>query len=457
VEIERLWIERMGKLKDFEIEFSSPHNLHFGNLKVSVIVGENGTGKTSLLRFLSEVFVGSQRLRTNYSIQYEVNGKRNYVTNGGFDTDSDSYPTKVIVSTYSPFDQFKQSQSPSSRVGPVEYAYAGATTSAPIGATRTPTGLSSVYLPVLKNFFDLDLKKSKSIRGLVQEIGYSDFPYVELKRNLSSLRLDNIRSIGDNVPFDVDEKVQQLFQFNKGIAIRVSSKTQQLDNLPLLHPDTGVSKLLISPDSLILYPGGAQEWLKDIIALSSCGINMISSLWFPKKDALIRMSHLSSGELSLFFRFFRMIDAMVDNALVLIDEPEIHLHPKWIQKYVSIIKEVFGHYDAHIIMATHSPMIASDVPKECIIGLKYISESNRIEQYKVHEQTFGSSPIEILREVFGLETYFGSVTNDLISRIHYLLDNGEINKAQRLYNDLGDSDEKYSLFIRLKKAGVKES
>lgn len=70
----------------------------------------------------------------------------------------------------------------------------------------------------------------------------------------------------------------------------------------------------------------------------------------------------SSGQINLLNIFFGISSCITDNSLILIDEPEISLHTDWQIKFIPLLREVFSKYkDCHYIIATHAPMIISNV------------------------------------------------------------------------------------------------
>lgn len=56
-----------------------------------------------------------------------------------------------------------------------------------------------------------------------------------------------------------------------------------------------------------------------------------------------------------------------ENSIILIDEPELSLHPKWQERIIKVYERIGK--NNQIIIATHSPHILGSVPKENIIIL----------------------------------------------------------------------------------------
>ncbi|MDO3680175.1 AAA family ATPase [Paenibacillus ehimensis] len=437
MQIRKIWIKKLGGLRDFHLVFPNPSEYHFGKMKVSILVGENGTGKTSILKFLSRIFVDdkySKFLKTSFSLIYEINDVEN--TMSDYNNYTCFMPEKVIVSSYSAFEPYKHNLSANDYKS--EYIYLGTLGKGPIGPVAS---LSSVCIPILETFFHPDRRKSTAINELLNEIGYVDFPLIQISfmqaENYISKNYDRLKTgkLNENHINEIQYLLDKLHYFHRDV----------------LNIKRTNGRHLIDPYMLNQYIDGPHGWLEDVKRLANIpgGINVVKSLSFKKGEDLVPLSELSSGELSMFFRFFKLIAAIGDNSIVLIDEPETHLHPRWIQKYLNMIKSIFSGYDTHFIIATHSPLIAADVPNESIIGLRK-NEKGMVEQYTVNEQTLGTSPQEILREVFKLDNHLGDFTSNTISNINKLIDKGKIDLAKKLYDDLGDSDEKFSLFLRMK-------
>ncbi|UMR29596.1 ATP-binding protein [Massilia sp. MB5] len=70
-------------------------------------------------------------------------------------------------------------------------------------------------------------------------------------------------------------------------------------------------------------------------------------------------------------------DRKFSNLLLLIDEGDVFLHLKWQQKYISFLNDYIRKIKARgrfatiqVVLTTHSPVLMSDFPKDCIIQLK---------------------------------------------------------------------------------------
>lgn len=63
-------------------------------------------------------------------------------------------------------------------------------------------------------------------------------------------------------------------------------------------------------------------------------------------------------------------DPLDSPAIVLIDEVDLHLHPRWQQRVLGDLRRTFR--NAQFIVSTHSPQVLTTVKAECIRGLKSV-------------------------------------------------------------------------------------
>jgi len=73
----------------------------------------------------------------------------------------------------------------------------------------------------------------------------------------------------------------------------------------------------------------------------------------------LSVASASSGEQQLLCSLLGLAGTLRNNAVVLIDEPELSLHPKWQIDYAKHMAQLMSIVkDCHVVIATHSPLIA---------------------------------------------------------------------------------------------------
>jgi ABC-type multidrug transport system ATPase subunit len=120
-----------------------------------------------------------------------------------------------------------------------------------------------------------------------------------------------------------------------------------------------------------------------------------------KSQAYSIFNRLSSGHKIVLLTITRLIETLQEKSLVLIDEPEAHLHPPLLSAFVRALSELLITTNGVAIIATHSPVILQEVPKSCAWKLRRIGAEAIAERLKT--ETFGENVGILTNEVFGLE------------------------------------------------------
>jgi predicted ATP-dependent endonuclease of OLD family len=86
----------------------------------------------------------------------------------------------------------------------------------------------------------------------------------------------------------------------------------------------------------------------------------------------IGLNELSTGEKQIIYRVGYILKNLgtIDGGIILIDEPEISLHPIWQTKLKDFLLEVFKDFDIQIIVATHSPYIFKNLNEKNEVCIK---------------------------------------------------------------------------------------
>ena len=175
------------------------------------------------------------------------------------------------------------------------------------------------------------------------------------------------------------------------------------------------------------------------------------------------INELSSGEKQLFLRTLAIKMLNPENSIILIDEPELSLHPKWQQRIVDVYRKIGK--NNQIIIATHSPHILGSVRKENIMLLDK-NEDGKIVIKTGDElyDSYGQPTERILEDIMGLKTTRNQEIFDKLEKIREMVneDKYETDDFKKEYGDLkeilGTMDEDVMLIdmeIQIRRKGLK--
>lgn len=120
------------------------------------------------------------------------------------------------------------------------------------------------------------------------------------------------------------------------------------------------------------------------------------------KGDLITIEQLSDGEKQLYGRVVSLMILNPVNSIILIDEPEISLHPTWQISIMDIYMQI-GKGNQFII-ATHSPQIVANTPYENLILLNKNQDTGKIQVTQLSNPPSGTDVNSILSEVMGADS-----------------------------------------------------
>jgi len=415
----------------------------------TLIIGQNGSGKTQVLKLLVNIFrelesiVKYKKKRVlisgQYSVKYMLNGTIYSISNfsknskGLFDTqqilthknnvpiepNEVQLPQHVVANSILLNDKFPMIECNSDDI----YQY--------MGVRRSPSiiGTKSHVRKTVRNIIDSipNFDFHKNLKFLLQFLGYKKslvitygirYRYYFYKGNLT---IDSFKSFFEDwetntnrssppYGFKYYNKIKDNTSLLKTLVAGINELTRQyflsfrgeyihfdvFKNIPRKRNISVLNHL----DRL------------DLITHPTIQIN---------KNNQFDVNSSSSGEFHIFMLFLGIFAKIQDNCLILIDEPELSLHPSWQIQYIDFINDLFSHYNScHFILATHSHFIVSDLIPEssAIISL---SRNGGIKSKTIESDTRAWSAEEILYEVFKLRTvrnyYFEEDLRELVRLI----------------------------------------
>lgn len=488
---------------DEAIEFVSSIE-QFNGPFTTVLIGANGVGKSQILRIIADIIedlnnrtksktiiVG--KIKFNYEmvflsndktyilthfrkIEIEKNGKpvtRVSLIINEFDYKNDRIlnetpvklvsnllPTNIVVLSYLVNDKFRfQSRQLSDF-----YTYLGLRDTPSSARTRS---FSNRVISFIINEL-LETKNSSFIKRVIKLIDY-DENYLEIKYKL---RYKNTFFKGDLT----EDKLKKLFKNWKSFSKRksepysviffkslVEKRPEDLKNIVKLINGIARDSLynLSTDDRFFINILSEDTWDKYIEHLDTIlKLDLIeqSSIRFKKKsrnvsEESIDLANFSSGEFHLFTSYIALKATVKSGSLILIDEPEISLHPNWQMKYINDLKDFFSedvYSGCHFLIATHSHFLISDLKDDTseIVKLDRDIKGNLIPT-RIKMDTYGLSAEEILLTVFKTPSTRNYYLAELVGNTIELMAHKELTIEQnKIYQSNLSTLKKMKLSLR---------
>lgn len=271
----------------------------------------------------------------------------------------------------------------------------------------------------------------------------------------------------NDISVEEGNKLERFHIFGYGVSRYPSS------NYKLAKDEFGACDTLFSHESRLI---NIEEWLMhlDYAAKSNNQVakkslekvrNVICSKIFPEifdfkfkssytnnyvlfktKDGWFRYTELGFGYQSMLSWVVdlckRMIETfpnaenpLLESAIVLVDEIDLHLHPKWQREVISYVSEIFK--NVQFIVTTHSPLVIQSMKEVNLYVLRRDDDDKITVEHSPITNFSGWSVEEILRDTMKLDN---DIQSNYLQESYKLfdegLDNNDIDKAHEAYNTL---------------------
>ena len=430
----------------------------------SVIIGCNGVGKSTLLKEMVDFFVDLHAYINNFKqkmssankarlkgVKYHIDGVCCEVIRIGrtFLTKIDDrflaskklrVPT-IVACNFGAFDKFpvqKVNGSSQTRYDVPYYKYVGAHVN---GNMISSSAIAFRLLFALKE--NMDDRQRQNLSSILDFIGYDHTITLNYSIVLKSKKNGSVYDY-------VLQHVQKDKEYSKLTSEQRSNKVRELydfyKNKEFAKQPTYNYDIDIDQNSL-----AANEDLNYIYKLKQYDLVQAASVVFYKNGTQIASEEMSSGEFAMLSMVLSISTASSDShTLILIDEPELSLHPNWQMTIIDNLDRELKDQVCHLLIATHSHMLVSDLPtnRSSVSQWEKDDDGNLIAN-RIEENTYGWSAEEVLLKVFKTATdrnrYFGEriaklleqMGNDTISK-EAVAD--ELNELQEISQHLSDVD-----------------
>lgn len=347
------FVDVLGEVSTLELRFAPKGLLP---RDVNVLIGPNGVGKSQLLHQIVRDWLED--------------------TDDGRETGFIQKPnlSQIVVVSYSPFEQFPIDLHGLKKQDQEVYRYFGFRgRSVPNPDTKRLGGIRLTHEAPKRNaaasLIDClaDDKKYRALPGWPQKLNTMErilrtaFDFDAAAVTIESAELDASRYFRTS---DLEEP--KIFE----------ARDQRMDRFLLGIDSAGVHKLNVEPIR------------EDLIAAE--GVAFI-------KDG--RPIELSSGQKLFSFIVVNILGAIRRDSLILIDEPELFLHPTLEIRFIGMLKRILQHFNSKALMATHSVVTVREVPSDCVHVFVRTDEDLVVKQPPF--QTFGGDVQRITSYVFG--------------------------------------------------------
>ena len=157
-----------------------------------------------------------------------------------------------------------------------------------------------------------------------------------------------------------------------------------------------------------------------------------------KGETPLNINQLSSGEKTLFALVADLVrrlaianphrkNPLLGNGVVLIDEVDLHLHPRWQRTLIPQLQKTFP--NCQFITTTHSPLVLSQVPRQQVVIL------DDFKQVKKIPHSFGRDTNSLLYEFMGVSQRPEAIQQK-INQCYDLIDQDQLEEAEKCFKKL---------------------
>ena len=421
----------------------------------SVLIGSNGVGKSTMLRDIVDFFIdlhtyvhGSSPkvLTTNKSrlrgIKYHIDGVSFEVIRLGKTflakigdkllLNKDLRLPSIVACNFGAFDKFpiqKINSFSQTRYDVPYYKY--------VGAHVNDNMISSSAIAFRLLFAlneNMDDRQRQNISDVLDFIGYDH------KISLAYTIVQKSKKYGEARDY-LNSKVQNDREY---IKLPKSQQRSIADKLYVFYKKKDFSQKItysyeIDIDGKSL---DAKDELKDIYKLRQYDLISSTSVLFYKQGEQIASEEMSSGEFAVLSMILSISAAVNDShTLILIDEPELSLHPNWQMSFIDYLDKALRNQVSHLLIATHRHMLVSDLPlNRSSVSQWQKDNCGNIKADKIIENTYGWSSEEVLLKVFRTATDRNRYFGERIAKLLEQMGNNQISPDE-VSDELSDLQE----------------
>lgn len=357
-----IFIKNIGKVKEANIKIAG----------ITVIAGENDTGKSTISKSLFTVFNSFYNIDKKISEQQKDFIKFTIAKNFAYDLE---LVKNIVLGDTFNFNQLVNKIIKNSEI----YKY-------------DDIDLKNKIVEHFKKY-NLNLIEDNGIHEIIEKIKeILNIPNAEAEKSILNENLNNEFNKQINNIFSGEEGIIEIKIKDKRIKLKVfENKIENIENTPRINISTEALYLddpFIIDSNFYNNPSNHKEFLRyKLFSKVDDKTNNLEKIIITKKFENIykKLNNICSGNIiesnksndNFSYRFnnkeldiknlsaglktFVILKTLLEkgileeNGVVILDEPEIHLHPAWQVIFAELIVLIQKEFNMHILLNTHSP------------------------------------------------------------------------------------------------------
>ncbi|HAV5935129.1 TPA: ATP-binding protein [Acinetobacter baumannii] len=185
--------------------------------------------------------------------------------------------------------------------------------------------------------------------------------------------------------------------------------------------------------------------LNSLSLLANYDLIELIDIKFNKNNRSFYLTESSSGELSLIFNLLSIAGEIENDSLILIDEPEISLHPKWQSDFLPLLSKMFSNYQGcHFIIATHSPQILSSTSNKNVFIINLEDSNKLIKGEEISKMSADYQLAYVFKEPGYKNEYLTRIALTVFTNVNKkkLFTEDDINSLSLLLENISHLDQK---------------
>ena len=360
----KLSLKNIGKIDTASVEING----------ITVIAGENNTGKSTVGKALFSIFNSFYDIENRIYLE-KVNSIRSILNEmsldiDGFDINKFFVNRKIkdisekIVSQYENNTSLK-----SENIYQIIREYFNYTIENKDDIIMRIIDILNVqHYDILKTVLEKNF--NEEFNSQINNIFFDNIGKIELSIKETTIEIEfegnRIESISNEMnlnkdiiyiddPFILDNIDDMIFRQYYGTNHQIHLK-EKLNSIKFKNSINIIDEIVVNNRLDKIYEKINLVCDGDIIKNNS---NPLSSDFGYKKintDKYIDLKNLSTGlKTFVILKMLLLNGILVNNGTIILDEPEIHLHPEWQLLFAEIIVLIHKEFNMHILLNTHSP------------------------------------------------------------------------------------------------------